>query len=92
MPGICFEMLPHLSVREFFVQSACLAAGIVRGGPDCRGVVGAAGVEWRLSPAGACILREKERILTDALFGALPENPGQAFFEWALIAPIRNTR
>ena len=62
MPGICFEMLPHLSVREFFVQSACLAAGIVRGGLDCRVLPVPPGVEWRLSPAGACILREKERI------------------------------
>ena len=53
MPGICFEKLPYRKVREFFVQSACLAAGIVRGGLDCRVLPVPPGVEWRLSPAGS---------------------------------------
>ena len=92
MPGICFEMLPYLSVREFFVQSACLAAGIVRGGPDCRVLPGSPGSNGGCRLPGPAYCVKKERIRQDALFGALPENPGQAFFEWALIAPIRNTR
>lgn len=92
MPGICFEMLPYRKVREFFVQSACLAAGIVRGGltAGCCRCRRASNGGCRLPGPAYCV--KKERIRQDALFWALPENPGQAFFEWALIAPMRNTR
>ena len=85
-------MIPYRKVREFFVQSACLAAGIVRGGLDCRVLPVPPGVDGGCRLPGPAYCVKKERIRQDALFWTLPENPGQAFFEWALIAPMRNTR